>query len=106
SESAALWRQLLDEYDLAAHELKLLRLALEAYDRCNQARRALRRHGLTFEDRFGRPVPRPEVKIEADSRAAFARLMAQLGLPDPEEPEPAYGRPRRDRRGRYAPRGS
>src|SRR3954454_14430046 len=98
AESQTLWRELTDSFTFEPHETKLLRLALEALDRCNQARRALRRHGLTYDDRFGQPHARPEVQIERDARAAYARLMKELGLPDDEESE--YGRPGRDRRGR------
>jgi P27 family predicted phage terminase small subunit len=99
AESQVLWRELADTFDFEPHEVKLLRLALEALDRCNQARRALRRLGLTYDDRFGQPHARPEVRIEAESRQAFARLMKELGLPDEES---AYGRPARDpRTGRY-----
>ena len=104
TESKALWRELHERYGFEEHERKTLRLALEALDRCSQARRALRKHGLTYEDRFGQPHARPEVAIERDGRAAFARLMAQLELPG-EEPPHTYGRPERDRsNGRYRPR--
>jgi len=104
-ESKALWRDINADYDLEAHEFKLLRLACEALDRANQARRALRRHGLTFVDFRGKPVARPEVAIERDSRTAFARLMAQLNLPMDDDETTVQGRPIRDRRtGRYAPR--
>jgi phage terminase small subunit len=99
--SKRLWRETVERYELAPHELRILRLALEAVDRCEQARRALRRHGLVMLDRWDKPVPRPEVKIEADSRAAAARLFAQLRLPDPEEEEPQP----RTRHGRFGPKG-
>jgi len=69
------------------HHQKLLTLACEAWDRCQQAREALAEHGLTFEDRFGQPRPRPEVAIERDSRMSFARLVRQLALEDIEPPE-------------------
>jgi P27 family predicted phage terminase small subunit len=81
AESRTLWRELTHEYELEPHELKTLRLALEALDRATQARKALRRKGLTYEDRFGAPHARPEVAIERDSRGAFARLMKELALP-------------------------
>lgn len=74
-------------YELTDAELRLLRLACEAWDRTQQAREALAKHGLVITDRYGQARPRPEVAIERDSRAAFARLVAQLALPD-EEPKP------------------
>jgi len=75
------------EYDLEPHHVRLLTLACEAWDRCTEARKALKKHGLTFEDRFGQPHARPEAKVENDSRTAFARLLRELAL-DVEAPEP------------------
>lgn len=72
--------QVLKDYELEEHHIKLLTLAAEAWDRCKQARKAIAEHGLTFDDRFGRPCPRPEVGIERDSRIAFARLLRELNL--------------------------
>lgn len=89
AESRKLWRELTHEYELEPHEHKTLRLALEALDRATQARKALRRKGLTYDDRFGQPHARPEVAIERDSRAAFVRMMKELALPAEEEaPQP------------------
>ncbi|HEU4973580.1 MAG TPA: hypothetical protein VFT50_00720 [Baekduia sp.] len=69
------------------HALRLLTLALEASDRCEQARRAIAEYGLTFSDGNGNPRARPEVQIERDSRLAAARLFRELALPldDPDE---------------------
>jgi hypothetical protein len=85
-EARALWRELHARYEFEPAEEKTLRLALEALDRANQARRAIRRLGLTYEDRFGAPHPRPEVVIERDSRQAWLRLMGALDLPTEQEP--------------------
>jgi len=79
------WRQVAAAYVLEGHHLKLLTLAAEAWDRCQQAREALAEHGLTFVDRFGQPHARPEAAIERDSRLAFARLVRELDL-DTEPP--------------------
>lgn len=85
------WRGVLDAYELEEHHVRLLTLAAEAWDRCEQARRAIDQHGLTYEDRFGAPRTRPEVAIERDSRLAFARLVRELDL-DIDAP-PASSRP-------------
>ena len=61
------------EFELEEHHLKLLTAACESWDRCQQARRRLKKHGLTYADRFGQPRARPEVGIERDNRIAFAR---------------------------------
>lgn len=74
------WKAVVEEYELEGHHLRLLQLAGEAWDRCEQARDALAANGLTFDDRFGAPHARPEVAIERDSRTAFARLIRELDL--------------------------
>ena len=75
------------EYPLEPHHVRLLVLAGEAWDRCQQAREALKKHGLIYHDRFGAPRSRPEVAIERDARLAFARLVRELGLVDEETPD-------------------
>jgi phage terminase small subunit len=80
-------------YELEPHHLKLLLAACEAWDRREEARKALRKHGLTYIDRFGQPRARPEVAIERDSRIAFARLLRELDLEG--EPDPTRRRSRK-----------
>ena len=79
------WKAVLEDYQLEGHHLRLLQLAAEAWDRCQQAREILATNGLTHSNRFGDPVARPEVAIERDSRLAFARLVRELDL-DVEPP--------------------
>jgi P27 family predicted phage terminase small subunit len=74
------WNEVVGEYALDSHHIRLLTKACEAFDRSEQAREALLKHGLTFEDRFGSPHARPECAIERDSRLAFARLVREIGL--------------------------
>jgi phage terminase small subunit len=90
--TAAWWRSVLSEYDLADHHLRLLQAASEAWDRCQQARIALAENGLVFTDPNGTPKARPEVAIERDSRVAFARCLRELDLDVAPPPEPR-GRP-------------
>jgi phage terminase small subunit len=83
---------IVDDFDLESHHLKLLTLAAEAWDRVQQAREALDKHGLTFIDRYGSLRARPEAAIESQSRIAFARLLRELSLdvePPPESRPPA-----------------
>jgi P27 family predicted phage terminase small subunit len=85
------WESVVGDYDLEPHHVRLLTLAAEAWDRCQQAREVLDRDGLTYTDRFGQPRSRPEVAIERDSRVAFARLLRELALdiePPAEESRP------------------
>ena len=74
------WSSVVADFELEDHHLRLLLLACEAWDRCEQARVAIAEHGLTFIDAHGSPRARPEVGIERDSRIAFARLLRELGL--------------------------
>lgn len=76
----AWFEQVLADYALEPHHVRLLTLAAEAWDRCQEAREALTTNGLTFMDRFGAPHARPEVAIERDARLAFARLVRELDL--------------------------
>jgi phage terminase small subunit len=73
------WKAVVSTYDLEQHHLRLLQLAGEAWDRCQAAREAIGRLGMTY-DADGSPRPRPEIAIERDSRLAVARLIRELDL--------------------------
>ena len=75
-------------YLLEPHHLRLLQLAAEAWDRCQQARMAIGREGLVLVS-SGRA--HPAVAIERDSRLAFARLIRELDLD--AEPPASWSRP-------------
>ena len=91
-ETAAWWREVVKEFDLEPHHVRLLRLAAEAWDAGQAAREALAQHGSTFTDRFGQPRARPEIAIERDSRIGFARLLRELAL-DVAGPDGGESRP-------------
>lgn len=88
-QTQAWWRSVVADFVLEEHHLRLLTLAGESWDRCEQARRALKKHGLTYVDRLKNVRARPEVSIERDSRIAFARLLRELDLDvaPPVEPQ-------------------
>jgi phage terminase small subunit len=80
------------DYDLEPHHERLLQAAGEAWDRCQEARKAIAKHGLVFINAQGEPRTRPEVAVERDSRIAFARLIRELDLdvdPPAERSRPA-----------------
>ena len=81
------WLDVVGTYDLEPHHVKLLTLAAEAWDRAEEARKAVRKHGLTYDSRFNEPRARPEVAIERDSRLGFARLLRELDLDTSVPPE-------------------
>jgi phage terminase small subunit len=64
-------------------EVLILKEACEAFDRAEQARRILKKEGLVYSDRFQQPRSRPEVGIERDSKALFAKLLKQGHLHNP-----------------------
>lgn len=84
--TAAWWESVVADFELEPHHVRMLTLAAESWDRCQQAREEIAKHGLTFTDRLGTPRSRPECAIERDSRIAFARLIRELNL-DIEAPE-------------------
>ena len=91
SEEISEWYEsVISDFDLEAHHIRILILACESWDRCQAARRAVKKHGLTFTDRFDQPRKRPEVGIELENRLAFARLLRELGLDvfEPDDPRP------------------
>jgi phage terminase small subunit len=79
------WRGVIRDYRPEAHQLHLLRLAAEAYDRSQAARAVLDKEGVTYLDRFGQPKARPETIVERDAHRDFAALVKALDFPDPEE---------------------
>jgi hypothetical protein len=79
----AFWIAAFERKRIQPYRAEILLKALEAHDRAEQARRILKREGLTYEDRFKQPRSRPEVAMERDSRAQFAKLLDQAGLYDP-----------------------
>lgn len=85
----AWFAQVVADYALEPHHLKLLTLAAESWDRCVEARLSLAEHGLVYSDRWGSPRCRPEVAVERDSRIAFARLCRELDLNEDATPLPA-----------------
>ena len=81
AESSAWWGEVLRDYALEGHHLRLLQAACESWDRMQQARQALADHGgLTFTDERGVIRSHPCVAHERDARVSFARLVRELDL--------------------------
>src|SRR5690606_9704164 len=85
-ETARWYEKIAGEYILESHHLRLLELAATAWDRATAARAALAKNGCVYENRFGEPRPRAEVKIEKDASSAYARFLRELQL-DVDPPE-------------------
>jgi hypothetical protein len=80
------WQDVVAAHELEPHRLRLLHLACQASDRCDQAREVMAELGTTYLDGFNAPRTRPEVAIERDARQAFARLLRDLDLRPPSRP--------------------
>jgi len=89
AETQGWWKQVVRNYFLEPHHLRLLTLAAESWDRCQQAREQIAEDGILQADRFGVPHAHPAVAIERDSRLAFARLIRELDLDAEAGPSPS-----------------
>jgi phage terminase small subunit len=92
-EAKKICRDLLAEYgidDVAG--LRILRVALESFDRAQAAREAIDKKGMTVTDKFNQVKPHPLLPIERDSRAAFLAGLKALNL-DLEPLRDKPGRP-------------
>ena len=78
--SAKLWRAVLTEFELSPAEEELLRNALTALDRADEAAAILASEGLVTVDRYGSPKAHPAADIESRNRALYGRFTAQLGV--------------------------
>lgn len=76
----AWWAHVLGDYSLEQHHIRVLTLAAESWDRCEQAREILGREGLITRDDRGNCRPHPAISIEKDSRIAFVRCVRELDL--------------------------
>lgn len=79
-EAAGLWRTFTAQYDFDAVKLTVLQTTLEAFDRMRAAQKAIEKDGPVIKDRFDQDKAHPAVVIERDSRAAFMKGLAALGL--------------------------
>lgn len=91
-EAKRFWRRVVESYDLDSGGLLLLRTALEAWDRMQEARREIEAKGLVLiNPKTGVARQNPACGVEEKARQGFLRAWAQLGL-DIEPPGPV-GRP-------------
>ena len=85
AETAGWWLHVCGEFDLEQHHVRLLTLAAESWDRCQQARAIIDKDGPICTTADGGLKQHPAVAIERDARLAFARLLRELDL-DTEPP--------------------
>ena len=93
SETRAWYLHVVQDWELQDHHERLLLIAAESWDRALQAREAIAEFGLTFNDRFGAPHARPEVKVERDARNTFMRTLREMDLDVAPPAAPSGRRP-------------
>lgn len=92
TEGKKIWTEILGEYSIDdAAGCRILRVALEAFDRAQAAREAIDKDGMTVTDKFGQVKSHPLLPIERDNRAAFLAGLKALNL----DLEPLKDRPGR-----------
>ena len=74
------WRGVFVTKNLQPYQILILKEACESHDRAEQARRILKKEGLTFVDRFEQPRARPEIQIELKYKALCTKLLLNLGI--------------------------
>ena len=81
-ESKRIWRRIAADFDLWDDDAAMttLNLALEARDRCEEARKILAREGLVVLNRFKESRAHPMIAVERDSRIACVRCLRELSL--------------------------
>ena len=79
------WRSVADDFDLEPHHFLLLTNACEALDRIEAARQQVATDGLFTRDRYGQTKPHPALRVEAENRTLFARMLRELSLDNAAE---------------------
>jgi hypothetical protein len=75
-----LWRSVQAEWSLNAPALELLRCAVEALSRADEAAAVVNREGAVFVDRWGQPRQHPAAVLELNHRGQAARYLQALGV--------------------------
>jgi P27 family predicted phage terminase small subunit len=84
------WRQIVADYELESHHLRLFQAVCESWDEYRSATEVVRRDGQTVVDRFGQLKPHPLIAVARDARIAFYRGLRELAL---DVSAPAESRP-------------
>ena len=71
---------LAEEYPFTSSELTSLIHAAHELDRINEARKIIRKEGLTVLDKFGCKKPHPAIQIEHDAISQYVVLCKALKL--------------------------
>jgi P27 family predicted phage terminase small subunit len=78
--SRRFYEQIVDDFVMEPHHLRLLQLLCEAFDRGQEARKILDQEGLVVEHQKMGKRPHPAISVERDCRTQVARLTRELNL--------------------------
>lgn len=92
---ADLWREVQEDHEMSAAELRTFADALRLAARADEAAISVAEHGVTILDRYGSPKINPACELEVRCRTASARLLAslKLTLEDDDGPVTAQTKP-------------
>jgi P27 family predicted phage terminase small subunit len=80
AEAKKIWKNTLENYSIDLQASMVLRAGLEALDRRDEAREALKKTGCVVRDRWGQDKPSPWVQIERDAAQTLYKAFRLLGL--------------------------
>lgn len=79
-ETRTWWRNVAKEWALEDHEMRLLTLACETWDRILNIRERVEEDGTFIKSRLGELKPHPGLAEERRQKATFAKLLKELDL--------------------------
>jgi hypothetical protein len=94
-----LWRTVLGEFELAEHELVLLRQAVRVADTCAALQGVVEAEGALTTSRLGEPKAHPALVELRAQQVLLARLVVALRVPLGDQEEAGAGSSRLQRRG-------
>ncbi len=79
-ESKCIWREMNDLFEFDLSFLVILKVALEAYDRLQHARKTIKKEGLTVVSSTLVVRKHPAIEVEKDSRAGMLQAWRMLNV--------------------------
>ena len=85
-EAKRIWKDTVENYRIDVQAAMVLRAGLEALDRRDQAREALKKDGVVVRDRWNQEKPSPWVQVERDAAQTLFKSFRLLGLDLAQKP--------------------
>ena len=80
AEGREIWKTINSVYNLDDQQKLLLKVAMEDYDRFNEARKHINKMGLIYKTSSGYLRPNPSLQIEKEAHSRFLHAWKMLGL--------------------------